>query len=289
MKYTIAEVCYADDVYAEAQKWNIRFAKWFGGCKKVFAYNKELLPKEFVEKNERFFKYKRGGGYWVWKSYIIKESLNKLNYGDYLFYCDSGAVIVRSLKKLIRILERDHQDIMFFEVCGRLDKEWTKRDVFIELDNDNEEAASSTQRMSTCILIKKTENTEKFFEEYVKYSQTGMIITDEPNVNGKPNYPGFCENRHDQSVLSILSKKYGYIAYRDPSQWGNYQKIQNKYNSFRLSSEKETYERSNYPMIIIQHRYKKITLHSILAHYYHYWKNYFKILKETKAQVNGNC
>lgn len=288
MKYIIAEVCYADDVYKKAQRWNIRFAKWFGGCKKVFAYSKESLPKEFIEKNRRFFQYKRGGGYWIWKSYIIRDAIDKVNYGDYVFYCDSGAMLTKSLKTLIRVLERDKQEIMLFEVCGHNDKTWTKRDVFVELNCDSEEIAKTTQRMSGFILVKKSKDTLAFLDEWVSYSQKGMLITDESNECGLPNYDGFRENRHDQSVLSLLSKKWGIKAYRDPSQWGNYQKILYRYKAFKYPDEYETYKRSTYPTVIMLHRYKELNLHNILAHFYHYWKNYFKILKETKAQVNGN-
>lgn len=270
----IAEVCYADGVYAKSQKWNIVFAKCFGGCKEVYVYNRENLPEDFMKKNERILAFKRGGGYWIWKSFIIQESLKKLEFGDYLLYCDSGALLKRNLKKLIKVMERDNQDLMTFEVCDRTEGEWTKRDVFLALDFDNEECVKSPQRMGTFIFMKKTENTVKFIDEYVKYSQTGTIITDEDNSYGLPNYPEFNENRHDQSIFSVLSKKWGYKAYRDPSQWGNYQKLLYKEKRFKYDSEYETYERSTYPTMFIHHRYKVINLHNILAYYYHYLKNW---------------
>ena len=279
-KKRIVEVCYADSVYEAAQKWNVRFAKWFGRCNEVYSYNKESLPAEFVKSNERFFKYKRGGGYWIWKSFIIKEVLDKIDYGDYLFYCDSGALLRHSLKKLIKVMENDNQDAMFFEVNGHLDREWTKRDVFIALDCDKEEYYNTTQRMSGFILIKKTERTISFAEDYCTYSQQGLLITDEANELGKDNYEGFRENRHDQSILSLLSKKYGYRAYRDPSQWGDYQKYLYRKRLFKYQGEYEVYERSKFPTMLILHRYKKLNLHNILAHYYHYWLNYNKIKKE---------
>lgn len=275
----IAEVCYADAVYAKAQKWNIRFAKWFGGCDIVFDYNRDKLPEEFKKAHERILAFKRGGGYWIWKSYIIEESLKKLSYGDYLFYCDSGVLLIKNLKKLIKVMEADNQDVMVFEVGGNLESTWTKRDVFVSMDCDSEEYYNTTQRMSTCILIKKTKKTEQFCAEYVKYSQTGSIITDEPNTSGLPNYDGFKENRHDQSILSLLSKKWGYKAYRDPSQWGTYQKIQYKNKTFVNPGEYETYERSKFPKMVIHHRYKVINLHNILAHYYHDYLNYKKYKK----------
>lgn len=275
----IAQVCYADDVYAHAQKWNIKFAKWFGGCDEVYAYNRDMLPEEFKKQHERILSFKRGGGYWIWKSYIVEESLKKLAYGDFLFYSDSGVLLIKNLKKLIKVMEADGQDVMTFEVCGHTDATWTKRDVFVAMDCDSEEYYSTTQRMSTCVLIKKTKETEQFCAEWVKYSQTGSIITDEPNTCGLPNYESFRENRHDQSILSLLSKKWGYKAYRDPSQWGSYQKIMYKNNTFVNAGEYETYERSKYPTMTIHHRYKVINLHNILAHYKHHFLNYRKYKK----------
>jgi hypothetical protein len=46
-------------------------------------------------------------------------------------------------------------------------------------------------------------------------------ISDDANVLGKPDYPGFREHRHDQSIFSLLTKRYDLPAFRDPSQWGN--------------------------------------------------------------------
>ena len=37
---------------------------------------------------------------------------------------------------------------------------------------------------------------------------------------GVPNYEGFIENRHDETIITLVSKKYGLFPYRNPSQWG---------------------------------------------------------------------
>ena len=37
------------------------------------------------------------------------------------------------------------------------------------------------------------------------------IITDDPNEPGVENYPDFKEHRHDQSILSLLVKKFGLV------------------------------------------------------------------------------
>ena len=44
--------------------------------------------------------------------------------------------------------------------------------------------------------------------EYLYYAQDKRIITDDPNELGYNNYEGFRDHRHDQSILSLLTKKY---------------------------------------------------------------------------------
>ncbi len=40
------------------------------------------------------------------------------------------------------------------------------------------------------------------------------------NTQGLDNYPEFVAHRHDQSVWSLMSKKYQINRFRDPSQFG---------------------------------------------------------------------
>ena len=57
-------------------------------------------------------------------------------------------------------------------------------------------------------IYKKSNISEIFLEKLLYYSQDKRIITDDPNTLGFPNYDGFIENRHDQTVLSLLIKKF---------------------------------------------------------------------------------
>ena len=47
----------------------------------------------FIENN------KRGYGYWLWKSYIVKKQLELMKEGDILLYADSGCVMNMNGKK----------------------------------------------------------------------------------------------------------------------------------------------------------------------------------------------
>ena len=68
--------------------------------------------------------------------------------------------------------------------------------------------------MSGTIMFRKCENSEKILNEYLKVSiDRPDLWTDMYNHSG--NHPNFRDNRHDQSILSILRKKYGSVEIID--------------------------------------------------------------------------
>lgn len=274
------EISYADSVYKKAQKWNYKSALWLGKFDQAIMYGENDINEEFRKANKEIFQSRRGGGYWIWKPYLILKAMKGMQIGDYLFYCDAGAVFIRSVDKLIQTMERNNDSIMLYEVYGRLEKEWTKRDIFKYLDNDTEACANSNQIMGSFILAKKTDETMKFFEELLEKVQYKELITDSPNILGGDNYDGFQDNRHDQSFLSVLAKKHGLTTYRDPSQWGAYQKIQYRNKRMNTESDYRVYERSKYPTVIWLHRYKMVTVKNILCSIRDFVKNYWKMMRQ---------
>ena len=85
------------------------------------------------------------------------------------------------------------------------EKKYTKRDAFILLGVDMPFYSDTSQYMAGIQVYRKSKFTEKFLEELLYYSQDKRIITDDPNTQGFPNYNNFVDNRHDQSILSLLS------------------------------------------------------------------------------------
>lgn len=90
-----------------------------------------------------------------------------------------------------------------------IEKYYTKRDVFLLMKADSPIYTDTYQFMGGIQIYKKTKFTEKFLEELLHFSKDKRLITDSPNTQGLANYEGFIENRHDQSILSLLTKKYG--------------------------------------------------------------------------------
>ncbi len=63
-----------------------------------------------------------------------------------------------------------------------------------------------------------------FVSEWLTYAQDSRAITDDNNVLSSTNYPDFRGHRHDQTILSLLAKKWNLTVYPDPSQWGESEK-----------------------------------------------------------------
>jgi hypothetical protein len=136
--------------------------------------------------------------------------------GDYIFYADSGSHFINKIDFLVNLSKKHKQDILPF-TCYNADAEKTrtKRDAFILMKLDSKKYTDTLQRGPGFILIKKSKKSIKFFKEFLKYAQDERIITDMPSTLGK-DYPGFVENRHDQSIFSLLSKKYNLKVFRQP-------------------------------------------------------------------------
>ncbi len=207
---------YANESFRPWQELQTKRAYLFG-ADKVREYSAKDIDADFYKKNKFILDQKRGAGYWLWKPYIIKDALSTVNDGDYVFYVDSGAFFVSYAPSLIEAMKQHNVDVMTFQLPKEyLEKFWSKRDAFILMDCDSERFADTPQFIASHILFKKTPNTVALVDEYLKYAQDPRIITDIPNQMGKENYPGFRENRHDQTIWSLLCKKKGITTFELP-------------------------------------------------------------------------
>lgn len=272
----LAAVTYSTKSYESARKYNVKMAYKKGKADKVFEYCEKDLSPEFQEKNKNILSCGRGGGYWIWKPYIVKEVMKQINEGDYLFYCDSGAFVIRDLHILTEYMEKKKIDMMSFDLDHK-EKEYTKRDVFLELGCDEEYYTDSRQRCATYFFLKKTPHTESFVEQWLFYVQNYDLISDEDNtLHHMPNYDGFRENRHDQSVFSVLSKKNGIQSFQDISQYRYPRGLRQ-----RMKAKNQDKRNEAYPVLVCIHRQKSADFTSAfremilnyfpgLARYLHY-------------------
>ncbi len=234
---------YADKKFRKAQRLNSKTARQWG-ADRVIEYTPEDIDPAFREKNKEILSNPRGGGYYLWKPYVFYRGYQELGDGDYLIYTDAGSVYVDEIQKLIDCMEREQVSLMLFSLENEmLERKYTKRDAFLLTGCDEEQYTDTPQSIGGYMVCKKAPEVEAFFQEVLSYAQDIRIISDNPNTMGKENYPDFVTHRHDQAVISLISKKRGIKKFRDPSQYG----MMNHY-------PKDVEERSTYPQIIDSHR-----------------------------------
>ena len=239
----IIAVNYADKKFRRAQKLNSRTAgQW--GADRVIEYGPDDIDEAFRRRNKEILDTPRGGGYYLWKPYFYRKAYDELGEGDYLVYIDSGAVYINKLQYLIDCMEQEETPLMIFSLeRERIEKGNTKRDAFVLTGCDEARYTDTPQSIGGYFVCKKAPEVKAYLDEVLHYAQDIRIISDKPNVMGLPNYAEFADHRHDQSVISLMSKKYGFKRFRDPSQFG----MTNRY-------ETEVERRSTYPQIVDSHR-----------------------------------
>ena len=173
-------------------------------------YNTDLKKDDDFWKNHGQFieEHPRGYGYWLWKPYLIMKTFESMNHGDILFYVDSGCEITDysqssndSLKKMIE--NCNNYDILYTETSHD-EKKYTKMDIFKHMNLMDQKVMDSIEHAATVIIIKKVDLTTDFIKEWYNVSCNYNLINDSPSV--LPNDPTFVENRHDQSIFSLLLK-----------------------------------------------------------------------------------
>ena len=209
--FKIIAISYSNNIYQRQLKLNKKSALEVGKVDEHFSYGPDDLDKEFKEKNKDILSSKRGNGYWLWKPYIINKTMvERLKDGDYLIYTDACTLFMDSVYLLIKFLKL-HKMSFWVDRLNRKESLYTKKDAFILLGADMPFYSQTNQYQATIQVYEKSAYTIKFIQDWLYYCQDKRIITDDKNTLNQSNYKGFRDNRHDQSVLSLLIKKYGEI------------------------------------------------------------------------------
>lgn len=213
---------YANKKYYEAQKKNKETGLNVAKFDEVISYGVSDIDANFYEKNKTILDQPRGAGYWLWKPYFIVKTLESMNEGDLLFYCDSGSHFINTIDSLVDVCKTSKDNILLFTLEDfHTHKKWTKRDCLHYMQQDKEPYLSTNQILASFVVCIKNKNNISFFEEWLDFAQDSRIITDSQNTCGLPNYPEFKDHRHDQSILSLLGRKHNITTVEDISQWGN--------------------------------------------------------------------
>lgn len=178
---------------------------------------------KFLEEN------KRGYGYWLWKSYIIKKTLSDLKSDDILVYCDAGCMFnflgIERLNEYFDMVNKSKYGILSFQM-KITEKLYTKRLLFeyfrdhldeikktspipymsgLTKENCIRFLENTNQCVGGIVVIRKTEHSVNFFNKLYEIASNYDLINDKRTNEIKE----FVDHRHDQSVYSLLCKTIG--------------------------------------------------------------------------------
>ena len=182
----------------------------------AFIGNMSLLDPVFKKRNAHILRHKRGAGYWMWKPYVILKRLAELPDGDVLCYCDSSYRFLGDARNVadewlssgdIGACHNKPNDSAWQE---HTDRKYTKCDAFefmrVPSGDEREHIKSTAQAWAGFVMLRKSETSVAFVREWLHHAQNAQIITDSHSITA-PEDPQFMDNRHDQSIYSILLKR----------------------------------------------------------------------------------
>lgn len=216
-------ITYGDDNFKESLSRLKRQAKDLGIFEKVIAYTPNDLP--LYIKSSPLFAYKKGGGYWIWKPYIIYHTLQECKIGDVVYYADAGCSINHKSSEwqYLNNLMKKYSAI-FFQYKSDFDYGWGR---YCTSPENNSVAIRHWTKPLTINFFKNYFNDEHFLDYgkiwggfcVVKKENVINPIIDEwlkitlfyPNLLIDPfgeelqHLPvSFNLHRHDQSIITPL-------------------------------------------------------------------------------------
>jgi len=205
---------YGDKNFNIAKKHLCLLAKESGFFNNIIAMGPKDLDYHFKNKFSEILIEKKGGGYWIWKHRIIQNLLKEISENDLIIYCDAGASLnFKASKRFNEYIEMINSSKYgnFRMKCEQQFKEvnYTTKELFnyFKLNTDSE-FAKTTQLQAGHMIFKKNKHSRELLEHYsALLEKDSNLITD--YYSSFSQHKKFIENRHDQSIFSLLSKIYG--------------------------------------------------------------------------------
>ena len=180
----------------------------------IIGYTEKYLMNDaaFWNKHKDFILANKdnGYGYWIWKSYLTKKTLEDMSYNDILAYADAGCKINSNGKP--RLLE-------YFDIVNKskfanlsiqmeyLEKIFTKMDIIEYYDANQPNVTESGQLVGGIYILRKCQHTIDLIDRWYEGTCNYHLIDDSPS--SIPNDASFHRSRHDQSLFSVIRKNLG--------------------------------------------------------------------------------
>lgn len=220
-------ITYGDESFYFSKKIIALEAKKLNIFDEIILFNKEDLSNEILL--SPLMKFKKGGGYWLWKPFIIYKSLLEAEDNDIIVYADSGCSLFTSTQWGEYFSKLNHSSILLFQYNNFKLYSWTKYnenltesvnlgcwmkkrtiEYFNSYFKSNEDWFLSFNIMlGGVVFCKKDENSLLFFKKFLELMLTRHDLVVDPQGEEKNNqFSFFYEHRHDQALLTPLAHYY---------------------------------------------------------------------------------
>lgn len=168
-------------------------------------YSAQDLPADYRRYAAR---HPRGFGYWMWKPLIIRRTLDLMADGDVMLYADGRSGMAEPGKPIPwfdAFVADPSLDVAAWQQ-PHLEAHWTSQDLLSALAPGEAGSIAATGQYSAGLHAWRAgDRSRKFAADWLGFmTRHPHLCRDEPSA--LPNHPDFRENRHDQSVFSLLLK-----------------------------------------------------------------------------------
>lgn len=199
MKYFIT---YGDASFSEYRKQIVKEVESTKLFDKIIAYSHEDLGKDIL--SSEAMKYKKGGGYWAWKPYIIDKTLEIMSEDDILVYCDVGCTISKS-KKWNKLLDYAQSNDIVGSLIQTTNRKWCRNNVMKYFISNGKFWPLFNHVTASHLFLKKNSKTSLFIENWKNLAIARPdLLLDVVYTEIKNESACFIENRYDQSLLNGL-------------------------------------------------------------------------------------
>ena len=221
----LALLTYASPGYETQQRAVINSARRSGFTDLIAWDRPRLEQTDFYTQHRELLDRRKGGGFWLWKPYLIGQELQRLAPGDFLVYTDSGypwrpLVIRQSLEPLLHWCESQNGGLLPGVYIPRhgSNRKWTKHECFVTMNCDSERYWRQPQIQATFSVWQKCTLAEDFVAEWLRWCVQPAAISDDKILPGVYEYPDFVDHRHDQSILTNLALMRGIRCFGRPDE-----------------------------------------------------------------------
>ena len=208
-------ITYSDATFKRGKELLLNEARNLSMFDTVSGFSEDIMPKDINNILKNVLKCKKGGGFYAWKPVVLRLTLDSIANDDILVYADAGCTIPNNEKSKKRLSEyfdmvsdkeKDKPIIRFVLDDSCKEHKYTKTKIFEHFNVcGDENIVKSNQYVGGILILRKCEFTVNLINEWLNTLLNAPLLFTNFYNNYK-KHPEFIDNRHDQSILSILTK-----------------------------------------------------------------------------------